>query len=319
MNDSKITSITLLRAIAALLVCFVHIQIFSKIQISPRTDEMIDNGRHGVEIFFVISGFILPYSLYKKNYALKDFFSFLLRRSARIDPPYWCIIALSIFAGVIPVSIVSFKSVALRVLYLVPFSKDTSWYLGSFWTLSVEFQFYLLLGVFFPFLMRINTNISVIILMILTVICLRINTPFHGVIIEQMHCFSIGFIAFMTYVRKISLTRGLAVLLVLSAYLMIAISIKTGAIPLLPAIFILFYKGQYKFQPLYFLGNISYSLYLIHMPVTLFLVQKFSSSFANKPVLCLACLFASILLAYVFYLLVERYAIKLSKVIGMSR
>src|ERR1035441_2897196 len=42
----------------------------------------------GVEIFFVISGFIIPYSLYKAGYRVSDFTRFLLKRIARLDPPY---------------------------------------------------------------------------------------------------------------------------------------------------------------------------------------------------------------------------------------
>ncbi|MDB5091126.1 MAG: hypothetical protein JWR09_5120, partial [Mucilaginibacter sp.] len=78
MNNSKIISIVLLRAIAALSVCIVHIQMICDLHVNFLIDYLTNLGQQGVVIFFVISGFILPYSLYQKNYVLKDFFSFLL-------------------------------------------------------------------------------------------------------------------------------------------------------------------------------------------------------------------------------------------------
>ena len=319
MNDSKITSVTLLRAIAALLVCFVHIQLISDFHSNSVIDYIMSNGQQGVGIFFVISGFILPYSLYKKQYALKDFFSFLLRRSIRIDPPYWCIIALSFILGVVPISLLTFNSALLHVFYLVPFVKNANWYSGVFWTLSIEFQFYLLLGIFFPFLMRIKANFAILILLVVNIICVLSKITYRGIIIDQMTCFVMGFIAFMTYVKRITLTRGVLLLLVLCAYVMVAVSIKSGAVPLLTAVFILFYKYQKKIQPLYFIGNISYSLYLIHLPASFLFVKYFGVFIHSKLLLFILCLLVSILAAYIFYLLVERYALRLSKAIKLSR
>lgn len=43
-------------------------------------------------MFFVISGFIIPYSLYKAGYRRGDFGRFLLKRIARLDPPYFATI-----------------------------------------------------------------------------------------------------------------------------------------------------------------------------------------------------------------------------------
>lgn len=319
MDNSKITGITLLRAIAALLVCFIHIQMTCDFHSNAVVDFIISNGPQGVAIFFVISGFILPYSLYKKHYVLKDFFRFLFRRSIRIDPPYWCIIALSFIFGVVPISLLTFNSALLHLFYLIPFVKETNWYLGVFWTLSIEFQFYLLLGIFFPFLMRIKVNIAILILLAVNIICVLSKITYRGIIIDQMTCFIMGFIAFMAYIKRISLTQALLLLFALSAYVMVAVSIKSGAVPLLAVLFILLYKNQKEIQPFYFIGNISYSLYLIHMPVSILFSKNFGSYFPSKSLLFLACLLASILSAYIYYLLIERYALKLSKAIKLSR
>jgi len=319
MNDSKIISIKLLRAIAALAVCFVHIQMLGSFHVNFFIDNLINNGQQCVTIFFVISGFILPYSLYRKNYVLKNFFTFLLRRSIRIDPPYWGIIALSFITGVVPLSMLTFNSLLLHLFYLIPFVKGTGWFLSVFWTLSIEFQFYLLLGAFFPFLMRTKTHISILILIGINIVCILSKITSRGIIIDHMSDFVIGFIAFMIYIKKISQTRGLLILFALAVYIMISVSIKSGTVPLLAALFILFYKSQREIQPFCFIGDISYSLYLIHLPVSFILIDKFGSYIPNKLILFLGCLLLSILSAYIFYLLVEKYALKLSKVIKLSR
>ncbi len=55
-------------------------------------------GYLGVDIFFVISGFVIPWSLYRTRYAIRDYPRFLLKRNVRLYPPYLASIAISILA-----------------------------------------------------------------------------------------------------------------------------------------------------------------------------------------------------------------------------
>ena len=48
----------------------------------------------GVEMFFVVSGFVIPWALHRGGYRLKDYGRFLLKRVLRLDPPYVLSIAL---------------------------------------------------------------------------------------------------------------------------------------------------------------------------------------------------------------------------------
>lgn len=47
-------------------------------------------GAHGVEVFFVISGFVIPFSIWKlkRSNSLTGFPKFMARRLLRIEPPY---------------------------------------------------------------------------------------------------------------------------------------------------------------------------------------------------------------------------------------
>ncbi len=64
--SGKIDSVTILRGIASLAVCIVHTSLITGFHSNKFIDYIIMNGQQGVAVFFVLSGFILPYSLYKK-------------------------------------------------------------------------------------------------------------------------------------------------------------------------------------------------------------------------------------------------------------
>lgn len=137
-----------LRGIAAASVALFHIFPFAGIDDFP----VIKHGWLGVPVFFVISGFVICYTLrdavvtwgYAGNYAL--------RRSIRLDPPYWACIILTLSVHALLYSVLptpsdslrfpSWKSLLAHAFYLQHFLgfDDIS---GGFWSLCIEVQFYL--------------------------------------------------------------------------------------------------------------------------------------------------------------------------------
>lgn len=310
---NKINSVIILRGIAAILVCMVHIASISSLHISKLADFLINNGQQGVPIFFIISGFILPYALYSKNYKLKEFFSFLIKRSIRIDPPYWFTIVLLFIVGYAPLSLLSFSSVIFHIFYLVPFIKGSDWYCNIFWTLSIEFQFYILLGLFYPLLNRINKNLAIIYLLTIAVIFIFIDYSNRGIIIASFYDFVIGYILFLGYTAQISRIKALIIVICFSIFIMFKISIITGTVPLLTALFIMFYNVEKNNLILKFAGNISYSLYLVHTPISFFFEKIVHSFISNAYLLFVLCFAISISFAYIFYLFIEKPAMDFSK------
>jgi peptidoglycan/LPS O-acetylase OafA/YrhL len=49
---------------------------------------------------------------------------------------------------------ISVENILLHIGYLIPFFDDYDWFIGVFWTLAIEFQYYLFLALFIPLLFR---------------------------------------------------------------------------------------------------------------------------------------------------------------------
>ena len=110
-------------------------------------------GSIGVWTFFVISGFLITTLLIKEkvktgNISLKRFY---IRRFFRIIPVAYLFIAVLLIINYyqhLGIGRIPFISASL-FLQNLPVRNFSSWYLGHFWSLSVEEQFYLT----FPFLL----------------------------------------------------------------------------------------------------------------------------------------------------------------------
>jgi len=157
MNVAKqrFLAIDALRGLAALAVVFFHVQ--GALDRGPQPwmpvwlAELARGGHFGVNVFFVLSGFVIAYSVRDGLMSPGYFGRFALRRSIRLDPPYWSAIALElvlIFAGLalfpgLGTPTPSLPQVLAHLVYL----QDILGYphlVYSFWTLCYEFQFYLL-------------------------------------------------------------------------------------------------------------------------------------------------------------------------------
>jgi exopolysaccharide production protein ExoZ len=132
MTSSKsIANLQALRAIAATLVIFQHIKI-------------VTIGSFGVDIFFVISGFVIAYVSVSEKPGV-----FVLKRLFRIVPLYWLgTLAVFAVAGVAP-SLVNSTTTSVvdlaRSLFFIPYVKGNGLthpvlFLG--WTLNYEVLFY---------------------------------------------------------------------------------------------------------------------------------------------------------------------------------
>lgn len=263
--------LSLLRGIASLGVCGIHINYGLSLTQYHTFSKLIGFGQLGVQIFFVISGFVIPYSLYNAQYKLSNFFEFIIKRSCRIDPPY----LISIFLGV-GLSLFSvfhnigFVEFLLHCIYLIPFSHYT-WYNGVFWTLGIEFQYYLLMGLVFTFISNGNSFVVCFFLCLICYLGHRIEIGyFFGkkddfFIFNHIHYFVLGILVYLYKIDRIKLLNVHLILFAILIYLSLSISFTTGIIGYATYLTILHINFTHRFSD--FFGKISYSLYLIHLPV----------------------------------------------------
>lgn len=148
-DSGKLSNIQLLRAIAATLVIFVHLEP------TLATMGLPAFGASGVDLFFVISGYIMVYTTYGRGVTGLDF---LKNRIARIVPLYWLMTFLVFLVALIVPNLLQSTSADLvslfKSLLFIPFERapgDMSpiFFLG--WTLNYEMFFYALFafGLFF--------------------------------------------------------------------------------------------------------------------------------------------------------------------------
>lgn len=149
-DESRLPYLDGLRAVAVLLVLIAHAQVSVGFpHILQRCAKLLpfDGGALGVDIFFVISGFIITHILLKEEqrHGRVSIVNFWKRRALRILPALVVYISIIVGLGLIyPQVSVS----RIDVLMALTFSSgilapDRSWWLGHTWSLSIEEQFYL--------------------------------------------------------------------------------------------------------------------------------------------------------------------------------
>ncbi len=154
-------SIDLLRGLAALAVGVFHLGTHFLSGSNPLR-WVGDFGYLGVECFFVISGFIIPYTLWRRGYQWGDAGRFLLARVLRLHPAYLGSLALVLLTlwlpGVMPEpwhreNVIDWGNVALHLGYL-PQLCGRPWLNGVYWSLGIEMQYYLLVALVYPWVVR---------------------------------------------------------------------------------------------------------------------------------------------------------------------
>ena len=148
MHQKIIQNIQGLRGIAVLLVVIYHLVIIEKKY--GGTDSLLPEflrfGMSGVDLFFVISGFVMVSVTQAAFQSPKSAMTFLYRRVSRIYPLYWVYTVLVLIVFLVKPSIVN-SSVAGEVNILASFlllPSETLPLLVVGWTLIHEMYFYLM-------------------------------------------------------------------------------------------------------------------------------------------------------------------------------
>ncbi|MBY0562252.1 acyltransferase [Hyphomicrobium sp.] len=285
-----------LRGIAALAVFLYHCNeghhLTNLMAAAPAWFEwIVRQGHLGIAIFFVLSGFVISHSLRPYSVTAPVVARFLLRRSVRLDPPYWFAIALTIGMAALSAHVVQGKeplSISMGQLVAHVFYLQEA--LGFreigpiFWTLCQEVQFYLI----YALLLAATRNdparsmqggataIGVAVAALISLLWpLGIVTwePWRGSFLPLWHCFLLGAGAYWMWQypqMAVYYFSYVAILTLSAAFKLDEVTLAAGLTAMT-----LWYAtttgGIYRWfswRWLQFLGLISYSLYLTHNPVS---------------------------------------------------
>lgn len=175
----KINAIQGLRGIAALLVVSDH-SILHFLELT-NADRLANDhltyvaetlGRHGVEIFFLISGFVMTVASYDDFRMPNATSGFLWRRIIRIVPLYWLVTALAVAAYLWRGQVLHPLQV-IKSLAFIPYENERGLFhplVQRGWTLNYEMFFYLLFAVALTQRPRRGLTAIISVLLLLTVV-----------------------------------------------------------------------------------------------------------------------------------------------------
>lgn len=343
----RIVELDGLRGIAALWVVFYHlwgaIQRRDVAWVPDAVGDFFHAGFLGVDIFFVLSGFVITYSVAGLPITKTFVPRFILRRSVRIDPPYWAAIVLAISFMILKnmlfpsesVELPSLTEVVVHIFYL----QDLLGYgniSSVFWTLCLEFQFYLIFAVFYHVTsqctVRMKTVLMPLFVGLALILCgltpvLRFSTPewlIPGTLLPYAYEFIIGVLAYHCVTGRVRYRSLLVATLLMVAVTTVFKPVYYGLAPALTVLVIVLARewrgvSLLKRGWVQLLGRVSYSLYLTHavvgwVTISLFsyLLRGFDSGWVTAGIFA-SGLVTSLIFAYVFYRLVEEPSLKLSR------
>lgn len=287
-RDHDLVSVQCLRGLAATMVVGFHC--------FPQLERMgYDGNQHislsaGVDVFFIISGFIMLVSARRSPSRGAD--AFLLNRAIRIVPIYWLLTSVMVaFVLTAPQLLSSSRFDLMHVIksYLMipaqhPVIKEMYWpILIPGWTLNYEMFFYAIFALGLAFIKDRGRNLSLFIGTIITAIVLiPLVVPVNGIAAfytdSIMLEFVFGIVAAELYLsgRRIPLPVGAVAIVVGAGLLLLSDYVRfpdiKGLAHGLPALLI--FVGA-VFAPwrqtgafvrgMRLLGDGSYSIYLTHM------------------------------------------------------
>lgn len=123
------------------------------------------NGWVGVDLFFILSGFLIAHHLFKRQsntLSFKEYGGYIFARGLRILPAYYFVIAL-ILSGVFLNFDAGNENISFRIFYHALLMQDV---LPSninvvFWSLGVEWKFYLIAPFIVLYLSRLKSHRAV--------------------------------------------------------------------------------------------------------------------------------------------------------------
>lgn len=328
-KEQFVDVIDLLRGIAALGVVCYHFTNSTLPSIKPNPiGSYFEWAKLGIPMFFIISGYVIPLSMFKSGYVLADAGRFFTKRMARMIPPAWVAMLLMIgvyFAGYYlngrPIKNMvwpdnDFRSVFANFFFSYELL-NVEKYIEAFWTLEVEFQYYIIIPFLYPLIMHyVKNRIALSLILLMTVGSFWFyNDTF--MFFRDNSFFVLGILLFLYKTEQINRNYFLYASFVATVFCFIQQGINGAAGAVIAILTINYVRLSNPVTQ--FLGMISFSLYITHKVsgvIAEFFLRNLTGMTPSDPVKVLmffVYLAISIIFAYVFFKLVEGPSLKLSK------
>lgn len=340
-----------LRGLAALWVVLFHLaeghHIDKLVALFPNLSLVVFYAGHlGVAIFFVLSGFVMAHIMYPYQVDTRYAGRFLLRRLIRLSPPYYFAILVAIFFILLKsklvaagVHIPSIREVMIHMVYAQDYAKLPPINM-AFWTLGVEVQFYFAFVsiLFFADWLKNRFNLVDARLYVLGASALislawafdLIHTKFWpGGFIIFWYSFMAGVLVSFAVSTKKEIYSILA--LIIMFLILAAGLIKSDPFILMVAftsMILLYANYAEKMESwlswgwLQTLGLISYSLYLLHSPITgasANLIRRFLPiNISTDLIVMFVAIINSLIAAWLAYIIIEKPSINWSHLSSLS-
>jgi exopolysaccharide production protein ExoZ len=290
-------SIQLLRFFAALYVVLFHISSPWN-HTADHFTNLFNHGYGAIDLFFVISGFVVLQSGDTSNTGIRASGEFLKRRFIRLYPVYWIFLLLFLAVGWVQIKTTTIWGF-WRSFFLLPGHKGI---IGTSWTLQYELYFYILIALFvlnrrFKWLLVVLFALSLISMAgVVMASAFGRHFPVYGFYNEFVANFFLGCVVYVIYNRiPAGLATGLVITGVLlfffmpvTIYLRHFISFGIPAAMLLAGLTSLENHQKIKINRWFILlGNASYCLYLIHVPIIWFVWKQIGLYYQNNRLLLL--------------------------------
>ena len=285
----------MIRGIACILVALMHITVtFSETYHSPFLGNIFKFGGSGVDIFFVLSGFIITYA--NRQYITKatSIGKFLQKRIIRIFPIYWIIISFFLLLQLLFPSFyrTHFQLDIINLLNTYLLLPNHDMINGVSWSLTNELFFYILfmLALLIPkkeyILMLLVAYLFFLLVLPATRFTYTNNNIFFGLLIFPMNIeFLLGILVVLFVDRFPQKWSNYFLIAGVSIFILSAIFVDYGLFIFhnnynrvvlygFPSFFIILalvkkeFTSNIKVNKLFIkLGDASYSIYLFHLPI----------------------------------------------------
>ncbi len=293
--QKKILPLESVRGIAALSVCLVHFWTSSPLS----QNLFVQNAALMVDLFFVLSGFVIAMSYFDKIANMSDLVSFQLKRFWRLYPLH----LLTLF-GFLGIEFIRYLGEAYlgigtaREVFSIntPFAFINNLFLTHAmfldrvtfnhpsWSISTEFYTYLV----FALIMltgKLYFKLGLSILIVVACFCFMFLfdpyfEEYHYRFIRCLYSFFIGVLGYKIFcVVRIKIFDFVPLLFLILSILAVCFAAKTGFHIFVPILFLftvlsLSYASSEGFiiktlsaRPLVYLGTVSYSIYMTHAAI----------------------------------------------------